>query len=394
LPRKKGVNGSGTIRKKIIKKNGKEYLYYEARFTVPGMEGKQYQRSIYGKTEKEVAKKLREMTCKVDNGEFFSPKNKDTTVKIWLEVWGKDYTLDLKNNTRHEYMQQCKYYLIPAFGDIKLSNLTTHTIQLYYNSLVNPAEGKPLSGKTVKNLHGTFSKALNKAVELGMIGKNPCSAVTLPRVERKEKPEFSVDTVKAVMASFKGHKHELIYEIDIYTGLRESEILGLTWDCIDFERAVLTVKQELIRDRSTGVYEIKRYTKTGKKRIVGIPPTVVELFRKQRKKVEEMKNYVGSIWEDRNLVFPNEIGGFLSYRTVYDCYKKLVKNAGFPNLTFHNLRNAFADISIISGDDPKTLQSNLGHSTAKLSLEVYSNINDDLRREHAQRLENFIKTRL
>ena len=91
------------------------------------------------------------------------------------------------------------------------------------------------------------------------------------------------------------------------------------------------------------------------------------------------------------MVFTNETGGYLSYRTVYDCFKRIVAQIGTPSTRFHDLRHTFAVASLRAGDDIKTVQSNLGHHTAAFTLDVYGHVTEQMRKDSAQRMEGFIK---
>ena len=87
----------------------------------------------------------------------------------------------------------------------------------------------------------------------------------------------------------------------------------------------------------------------------------------------------------------NPQGDILSYRTVYDCFKRVVAQMGIPEMRFHDLRHSYAVISLRSGDDIKTLQSNLGHASAAFTLDVYGHITEDMKKASADRMESFIK---
>ena len=105
-----------------------------------------------------------------------------------------------------------------------------------------------------------------------------------------------------------------------------------------------------------------------------------------------MRLTADELWEENNLVFSNQTGGFLSYRTVYDCFKRIVAKIGAPNTRFHDLRHTYAVIAIKSGDDIKTVQENLGHATAAFTLDVYGHITAQMREASASRMEAFIKS--
>ena len=89
-------------------------------------------------------------------------------------------------------------------------------------------------------------------------------------------------------------------------------------------------------------------------------------------------------------MFTNEFGRYISLRAVFDCFKRTVRKVGLPNLRIHDLRHTYAVNSIRAGDDIKTVQSNLGHATAALTLDVYGHFTDDMRQASSQRMEQFI----
>ena len=105
-----------------------------------------------------------------------------------------------------------------------------------------------------------------------------------------------------------------------------------------------------------------------------------------------MRLEAGDCWEENNLVFSNQTGNFLSYRTVYDCFKRIMVKIGSPTTRFHDLRHTYAVMAIKSGDDIKTVQENLGHATAAFTLDIYGHVTAQMRRNSADRMEQVIKS--
>ena len=137
--------GSGAIRQRTFTKNGKDYTYWEARYTTgydPGT-GKQIQRTIYGKTKKEVAQKLREATNEIDRGTHLDPCK--LTIGEWLDIWAKEYLVGVKEATAYTYKASIRNHIKPAMGAIRLDSLNPHTIQSFYNSKIGT-----LSAKTIR----------------------------------------------------------------------------------------------------------------------------------------------------------------------------------------------------------------------------------------------------
>lgn len=385
--------GTGSILKKTVMRDGKEYTYWEARYTEgydPGT-GKQIQRSITGKTQKEVAQKLKAATAAIDAGTYTAPSK--MTVGEWLDIWQQDYLGSVKPRTLDSYRTTVETHLKPAFGSVRLDALATHDIQRFYNSLQKGQGPKqPLSPKTIRNVHGVLHKALQQAMELGYLRHNPATACKLPRVEKAEIKPLDSDAIEKFLAVAKGHPYESVYVVTLFTGMREGEVLGLTWDCVDFEKGVLTINKQLQKERKgTGAYHLVS-PKNGKGRWITPAQTVMDVLRAQQRKQAEWKQLAGGAWEDSGLVFTNQLGHHLSAQTVYLHFKKLATEAGYPNARFHDLRHSYAVVALQSGDDIKTVQENLGHHTAAFTLDVYGHVTEQMKQASAERMERFIKT--
>ena len=225
MPRKKtmgrAANGNGTIRKKTVTKNGTEYTHWEARCTVgydPGT-GKQLQKSITGKTQKEAAQKLKQMSLDVDNGTYQEPSK--MTVGEWLDIWLETYLGGVRPYTVLNYTQHVNNHIKPALGKVRLDKLNTHTIQQFYNELGTAHGDKPgLSPKTIKCVHGIFHKALQQAIAIGYLHSNPTTACELPKAERKDIKPLDDDAIRAFIEAIQGHRFEVLYLVALFTGLR------------------------------------------------------------------------------------------------------------------------------------------------------------------------------
>lgn len=223
---RKSVAGMGSIRKKEKVINEKAYTYYEARYTVgidPGT-GKQIQKSISRKTQREVARRLKEITTSIDTGTYL-PSCK-LTVGEWLNTWISEYTADWKPLTVCNYSKQIKKHLIPRLGAAKLEDLDTHTIQLFYNSLTKSG----LAPKTVKNIHGVLHAALEQAISNGYIHKNPTAGCKLPKVVRPEIKPLEPEEIAQMLKEAKKDAYDNLFIVAMFTGMRQGELLGLSWD--------------------------------------------------------------------------------------------------------------------------------------------------------------------
>lgn len=392
MPRKRemgrSANGTGSIRKISTTRNGKQYSYWQARYTAgyDPASGKQIQRSITGKTQKEVAQKLKEVTFQIDQGTYIPPTK--MTVSEWFAIWLKEYLGSVKKSTAYLYETNVTLYINPVLGEVRLDALKPHTVQSFYNRLQNE---KHLSPKTIKNIHGVVHKGLQQAVLNGYLRTNPSDACVLPKIAKAELHPLDEAAAARFIHEISGHQYEYLYQIALFTGLREGEVLGLSWDDLDLSTGVLFVKRQLRRDQRKGGGFYFSSPKNGKPRQLTLAPSVVKLFRLQKLRQNALRKTAGELWLDRNLVFTNAVGDYLSYRTIYDCFKRIVKRIGCPDTRFHDLRHSYAIAAIKGGDDIKTVQENLGHATAAFTLDVYGHVTAQMRQESANRMEQFIQ---
>ena len=257
---KKTAAGCGNIRKKIIRRGGKEYEYWEARYTVgfdPGT-GKQVQKSVSGKTQKEVAQKLKAATAALDDGTYIAPNK--MTVAQWLDTWQADYLKGVKPSTVSSYQATIKNHIKPNIGAIRLDALTTHDIQEFYNKRFEGDENRPpLSAKTIKNIHGVLHKALQQAMLNNYIRTNPSNPCILPRVTRKKIKPLNEHQIADFLKGIKGNKYEKMFLVALFTGIREGEVCGLLWECVDFTDGTILIDKQLLSLRSGGRGDNEKY---------------------------------------------------------------------------------------------------------------------------------------
>lgn len=172
--------------------------------------------------------------------------------------------------------------------------------------------------------------------------------------------------------------------------MREGELLGLMWDCVNFEKGTILIDKQLRKGQEKGGKYYFSPPKNNKSRALTPAPYVMELLRAQKVHQTEQKLMAGPAWEDTGLVFTNEFGRYISYRALYDSFKRTVNQIEIPSARIHDLRHTYAVNCIRAGDEIKTVQSNLGHATAAFTLDVYGHFTDDMRTASSQRMEGFI----
>ena len=364
--------GSGTIR---LRSDGR----WEARFFVNGQ-----RKSVYGNTQAEARKKLTAATSDVDNGQYVHPSQ--LTLKAWAAIWEKDYLTDVKPRTRSVYHYDLEKYILPALGKVRISTLTTPAIQSTYNKLNN------LSAKTIRDIHGVLHRCLADAVAVGFIRTNPADACKLPKKEAPQLSPFDETQAAAFLEAIKGHRLEGLFYVALFTGLRQGELLGLRWDCVNFKTGIVTIDKQLQKARDgSGTYSLVN-PKNSKTRYITPAPSVMAKLKKERAKQIQNRFKAGQAWDgSMGLVFTDELGHCLNAHSVYCAFKRIAEKIGAPAARFHDLRHSYAVLALRAGNSIKDVQDSLGHYSAAFTMDTYAFVTQQMQKEAADRMEAQIK---
>lgn len=384
MARGRAANGSGMQPRQ--RKDG----LWEVRYTAgtdPGT-GKPIRKSLYGKTSAEVAEKLRAVTASVDAGTYMEPQR--MPLGDWLEIWLNEYCGAIKAGTLKAYRDNVKNHIKPGLGAVRLCELQPHDVQRFVNGLQRGS--KPLSSKTVKNIHGVLCKALSEAVRIKYIASNPASGCILPKVIREEIHPFEAEEISAFMDAIKGNPSETLFFVALNTGMRLSEILGLRWNRVDFKKGMIKVDAQLLVKRGKDSARELGLPKNSKPRSFKPAPAVMDMLRTVERQQKEWRLKAGPAWcNDLGLVFTNEIGQEIPHATVEHRFSRVLESAGIEAHRFHDLRHTFTVESLRAGVDVKTLSSDiLGHSSVSFTLDVYGHVTKAMQDEAANKLQAVI----
>lgn len=382
---KRAAQGAGTIRKKTVIRKGKEYTYWEARITTgrdPGT-GKQVQRSFTGKTQKEVREKMQVAAVAVNTGTYITPQK--MTVGQWMDTWAADYLGGAKPATVTIYKNNIKNHIKPALGAVALSDLRPHMVQTFINGL-------ELSPASVRLAYKVLHMALEKAVKLGYMPKNPAAGSELPKLDQKEIQPLDDQQVALLLKTAKGGDMEYLITVALFTGCRLSELLGLTWDTVDFKQGTITINKQLARPEHRGATPFLT-PKNGKSRTITPAPTVITILKNQKRRQMKQQLKGGPLWDNQyHMVFTTEIGEPLDQWKAEKGFSAVLDVAGLSGVRFHDLRHTYAVNAIRAGDDIKTIQGNLGHASAAFTLDRYGHFTERMKQDSAARMEGFMKS--
>lgn len=369
-------NGDGCIRQR---QDGR----WEAKLVIEGKT-----KSFYGKTKAEVKKKLAQIQADLTNEEYLDETN--MTVNQWLDEWLKNF-VDVKASTFKRYELDVRLRFKPTIGRIKLKDLSALDIQRAYKKFLNQG----LAPKSITNAHGTLHEALRKAVKMGFIKRNVSEDVDLPKVRQEEMHPLKDDEVMEFLEAAKPDRFYDVYFTAIFTGMRQSELVGLTWDSVDFKRGTIRVYRQYVdtKDHEKGRKRVCKFTttKNDKTRIVEPAPQVIDLLRDVKAKQEAMAVAAGEKWENTDaFVFTNKDGSPINVHTLYNHFKEIIRSIGLDDVRFHDLRHTFATLAIQNGTDIKTVSSTLGHATVAFTMDKYGHVSDTMRHDAARRMSFLI----
>ena len=218
--------------------------------------------------------------------------------------------------------------------------LTTHDIQEFYNKRFEGDENRiPLSAKTIKNIHGVLHKALQQAMLNNYIRTNPSNPCILPRVTKKKIKPLNEHQIADFLKAIKGNKYEKMFLVALFTGIREGEVCGLQWECVDFTDGTILIDKQLQSLRSGVRGDKEKYalvpTKNGKERTITAAPYVMDILWKTKQAQDANRKDFASDFVENGLVFTDEIGNRVTPQALYRAFKLVVTELNTNDVRFY-----------------------------------------------------------
>lgn len=328
----------------------------------PGPDGKRRQRTETVRGPKKAAQiRLREVLSQVDQGRSVDPGK--MTVGQYLDDWLAGMTASDGTITRCEGI--IRLYLKPAIGHIRLTHLTALHIEALYRDCL-----ETLAGATVRKIHATLSKSLRRAVKLGLILRNPCGDIEdLPQPAKGEVRYLKPDEKARFLAAAKGSPYFPMIVMALGTGMRLSELRGLSWSDVDLDARLLRVRRSA--DRKNVITETLKTKKS--RRTITLSPVLVDMLREHHKFLLQEKMRLRPIWQDLGLVFPRSDGGVLGISVITAPMKVICRRAGV-DVCFHSLRHTHASDLIAANIHAKVISERLGHSDIATTMDRYAHL--------------------
>jgi len=325
-------------------------------------------RHIFYGTRDEAQAYLRDWLNELENPE---EEYAQETVSQWLDSWLENdakVLLKWEQNTRKRKVQIIDNNIKPYIGDVLLPDLDADTILKMYSDLKK--EG--LASRTLRHIHATLNQSLNHAVKRKKIPLNPAQGLTPALSLEDDKDNWVVLNQKQLNAFLENIKAHALYTLIFtaaYTGARQSELLGLTWNKVLWKKKAIRIEQALHRDdEAESGFELRPRTKRrGSKRTIDVSSKVIELL-KELKKQQEESGYKG------DHVFVKPDGQFYDASILSRSFGRLTKKHGHKGMTFHHLRHTHATILLSHGAYINEVAARLGHTDPRTTFALYGHV--------------------
>lgn len=382
------TKGDGTLRKRT---DGR----WEGWFNIGKDEnGKIKRKSVTAKTKAECQEKLKKAQADFYNEQNILSShtyltNSDPTLQEWFGIWIETFCNGIvKDYTVNNYKQKFELYILPELGKLKLSEISTVTCQQLINKLYvdgrsrgRSKKGTGLSLHSIKSIRVTLSVCLQKAVDVDLLAKNPCTKVKLPNGPKPEMKTLKKEELTVFLEETKKCACYEFYYLELTTGMRLGEICALEWADLDIENKTISVNKSVRREGSKIVINTPK-TKSSIRTIKLCDECVRLLVGLKEKQLIESK-----------YIFPSPITGELrDTAAVTRKLHRIQDHAGLPRIRFHDLRHSFATLSLEQGIDIKTVSHMLGHTDAGFTMNTYMHVTDSMQESAANTMGTLLET--
>lgn len=355
--------------------------------TVTGKRKYKTKGGFYTKREAKLA--ADEVEKKMSNPNFLD--NENITFGEVYERWIANYKLTVKESSFYTVELQYKSKILPILGNKKINQITTIECQ----DLINHWYSIPL--KNYKAIFNLITRIFKYAKQLKLVTDDPTSSVIIPKASRQfsnleySRNYYTRDELKTFLEYAEKHENYKIYvlfRLLAFSGMRKSEALALTWNDINFDKAQITINKTIILVSKVKVTTPK--TKSSN-RTVFIDKKTVSILREWRlsQKKELLQKGFNAL-SPNQLVFPDKNNHYIIPTTISKMMNRVSEGSNLHHITVHGLRHTYATLAAQGGMSVKQLQAQLGHSKVEITLDVYTSITDEQRKDTANQYTSFV----
>jgi integrase len=343
-------------------------------------QGKLLRKCVSGRTKSEALEKFRKVQRQVEDG--LPPPDDRMSLSQLLDRWFEKIARhQLEPSGYENYKSIATHHLRPTLGRRRLSKLSVADV----DQLLSEKLDSGYSVSTVRRIRAVLSQALDQGVRWGYIPRNVAAMSRGPKAVRSEGRSLTPRQAKSFLTAVKGDRLEALYVTMLALGLRSGEALGLSWEDVDLRRRILTVRKQLKRH---GTALVIGETKTPKsRRAINLPFPVVTALRSHKARQGRERLAAGSSWRDDGLVFSTEVGTPIDPSNLRRSFKKVCEKAGLGHWHPHELRHSAASIMLAEQVPLEVVADVLGHSSIRMTADVYGHILAPQREAAARAME-------
>jgi integrase len=359
---------------------------YVVDVALPGAPRQRRQKSGFP-TKRAAVAALSELQAGLADGSYVGASK--LTVGEYLDEWLQGVRSGLRPGSHDTCATHVHTYITPRIGGVRLQALSRRAIKSFYGELTVSGRqrgGGGLSDKTVHNIHRTLSKALEDAVEDGLLNRNPARGThKLP--ESPEQDTWTAEELRAFLDHVASDRQFAMWRFAAFTGVCRGELIGLRWRDVDLDAA----RAFIVQQRAKGAGTVNTGRLKGKRgRAITLDPKTIETLRELLAAQAEAKDFLGKAYTDHGLVFCHADGQPLHPDSVTKRFARLVRDSGLPAVKFHGLRHTHATVLLRALVHPKVVQERLGHSSIQVTLDVYSHAVPALQGDAAARFAEIV----
>ena len=381
---------------RLQEKNGKWYMILS--YTDPQTGKRKQPWFATGLPVKGNKKKAEEMLSELRRTFVIPKSSEDKPLDTSMDF--ADFMLEWLAFTEHtvakttfaSYQNSVTRKIVPYFKEhpISLKSLEARHIQQFYMH-----ELKTVKASTVKHEHANIHKALEYAVKMDLIPFNVSDRVELPKMEKYVPEYFRESEILEFLEATKDHKLALLFQMAVFYGMRKEEIIGLTWDEIDFDNNCFTICNTVKKATLNGKRQLlidKKTKNQSSYRTMPLNDVIREKLLILKKKQAENKKICGDCYIHTydGYVFVDPMGNLYEPDYVYSAFKDVLKKYGFKNIRFHDLRHSCASLMVTKGDGMNNVQKWLGHSDIGTTINTYAHLDYQSKVESAERMSSIL----